>query len=117
LETLRAAGDIGGALEASVIIYASPEVASTLEKLGDELRFVLITSTADVKSIDAKPDGLEMLNVNGHDYAVDSAKASGEKCVRCWHLRDDVGTNSEYPEVCNRCISNVHGEGEKRNIA
>jgi isoleucyl-tRNA synthetase len=117
LETLRSAGDIGGALEASVTIYASSEVASILEKLGDELRFVLITSTATVRTLDSKPADAASLSVNGHDFAIQSSKASGEKCVRCWHLRDDVGSDEQYPEVCSRCVSNVHGQGEHRAIA
>ena len=117
LETLRAAGEIGGALEASVTIYASDEIATLLEKLDDELRFVLITSTASVSGMSEKPADLETLSVNTFDYAVLTSKATGEKCVRCWHLRDDVGTNQEHPEVCARCISNVHGSGEKRAIA
>ena len=117
LETLRSAGDIGGALEASVTIYASAEIATVLQKLGDELRFVLITSTASVSPLDSKPTDADLLTVNGHSFAIQSSKASGEKCVRCWHLRDDVGTNEQYPEVCDRCISNVHGQGEQRAIA
>ncbi len=117
LETLRAAGDIGGALEASVTIYASDEIATLLAKLDDELRFVLITSTASVSRLNEKPADLETLSVNTFDYAVQTSKASGEKCIRCWHLRDDVGTNQEHPEVCARCISNVHGTGEKRVVA
>jgi len=117
LETLRSAGDIGGALEASVTVYASTEVASVLEKLGDELRFVLITSTATVSTMASKPADIDTVSVNGHDFAIQSSKASGEKCVRCWHLRDDVGSNEQYPEVCDRCISNVHGQGEQRAIA
>ena len=117
LETLRSAGDIGGALEASVTIYASAEIAAVLQKLGDELRFVLITSTASVSPLDSKPTDADLLTVNGHSFAIQSSKASGEKCVRCWHLRDDVGTNEQYPEVCDRCISNVHGHGEQRAIA
>jgi isoleucyl-tRNA synthetase len=117
LETLRTAGDIGGALEASVTIYASTQVATILEKLGNELRFVLITSTATVSTMDLKPKDTNTFSVNGHDFAIQSSKASGEKCVRCWHLRDDVGSDEQYPEVCSRCISNVHGEGEHRAIA
>ncbi|MFT5043278.1 MAG: isoleucyl-tRNA synthetase [Porticoccaceae bacterium] len=117
LETLRSAGDIGGALEASVTIYASSEVASILGKLGDELRFVLITSTATVSTLDSKPADAATLSVNGHDFAIQSSKASGEKCVRCWHLRDDVASDEQYPEVCSRCVSNVHGQGEHRAIA
>jgi isoleucyl-tRNA synthetase len=100
-----------------VTIYASAEVASVLEKLDDELRFVLITSTATVSTMESKPADTDTLSVNGHDFAVLSSKASGEKCVRCWHLRDDVGSDEQYPEVCSRCISNVHGQGEQRAIA
>ncbi len=117
LETLRSAGDIGGALEASVTVYASTEIQQVLEKLGEELRFVLITSTASVQSIANKPDNAETLSINGFEIAVHSTKASGNKCVRCWHLRDDVGTDTSHPEVCDRCISNVHGAGEQRAIA
>jgi isoleucyl-tRNA synthetase len=100
-----------------VTIYASSEVASILGKLGDELRFVLITSTATVSTLDSKPADAATLSVNGHDFAIQSSKAPGEKCVRCWHLRDDVASDEQYPEVCSRCVSNVHGQGEHRAIA
>ncbi len=117
LENLRSAGTIGGALEASVVVYASDALAQTLAKVGDELRFIFITSTAKVESLDQKPADAELLSANGLEFAVHTSKASGEKCVRCWHLREDVGTDSEHPEVCGRCISNVHGSGEQRSIA
>ena len=117
LETLRAAGEIGGALEATVTVYASPEVAQILAKTEDELRFVFITSEASVADMADKPAELASLNSHGHAFAVSVAKATGSKCVRCWHLRDDVGTHAEYPEICERCISNVHGDGEQRSIA
>jgi len=117
LETLRSAGEIGGALEASVNLYVSPEIQRVIEKLGDELRFVLITSTANVLPLAEKPDSSAIQSVGGAEFAVHCTKASGDKCVRCWHLRDDVGTNETYPEVCDRCISNVHGDGEQRAIA
>jgi len=108
LETLRAAGDIGGALEASVTIYASDEVATLLAKLDDELRFVLITSTASVSRIDEKPADLETLSVNAFDYAVLTSKATGEKCVRCWHLRDDVGTHLDNASLTTLCHRTGH---------
>ncbi|MGQ7847854.1 isoleucine--tRNA ligase [Granulosicoccus sp. 3-233] len=117
LENLRSAGTIGGALEASVTVYASDALAQILARLGDELRFVFITSTAAVESLDQKPAEAEMHSASGLEFAVQTSKASGEKCVRCWHLREDVGTDSEHPDVCGRCISNVHGSGEQRSIA
>ncbi len=117
LETLRSAGDIGGALEASVTIYAAEGVSSVIEKLGDELCFVLMTSTADVQALSAKPAALEKSTTGGHEFAVAADKAVGNKCVRCWHLRVDVGKHAEHTEVCERCISNVFGNGEQRAIA
>ncbi|MFK7852851.1 MAG: isoleucine--tRNA ligase [Granulosicoccus sp.] len=117
LENLRTAGDIGGALEASVTVYASDSIAEALATVGDELRFIFITSTAEVKALQDKPAELETLSSNGHDYAITTVKANGEKCVRCWHIREDVGSDKDHPEVCGRCISNVHGSGEHRAIA
>jgi isoleucyl-tRNA synthetase len=39
------------------------------------------------------------------------------KCERCWHVREDVGADAEHPEICGRCVSNLHGEGETRACA
>ena len=117
LEVMRAASDIGAALEASVTIYASDEIKQALGKTGDELRFVFITSEAALADLSEKPVELEEHNCNGHKFAVQATKARGSKCVRCWHFIEDVGTHAEHPEVCGRCISNVHGDGETRRIA
>jgi len=39
---------------------------------------------------------------------------TASKCIRCWHLRDDVGVDPEHPEICGRCVENVAGSGEVR---
>ena len=117
LETLRSSGDIGGALEADITIYASDMIRQVLAKTGNELRFVFITSEASLLPLADKPLELETLSIDGHEIAVQASKATGTKCVRCWHLREDVGTHAEHPEVCERCISNVHADGEERHIA
>lgn len=117
LEALRVDGTIGGALEASVTIYASEAMHKTLEKTGEELRFVFITSDAQIKTLNEKPAELETLTLEGDQFAVQAVKSNGDKCVRCWHLRDDVGQHNEFPEICGRCVSNVHGDGETRHIA
>jgi isoleucyl-tRNA synthetase len=39
------------------------------------------------------------------------------KCVRCWHKRDDVGSDARHPELCGRCVSNIEGPGETRKFA
>ena len=100
LETLRAAGDIGSSLQAEVTLHASPETASLLEPLGDDLRFVLITSQAHVVS--AETDRIEV------------TPSAAKKCERCWHYREDVDTHAG---LCGRCVSNLAGNGEARTHA
>ena len=117
LETLRGAGTIGAALEASVTVYASDKLGAALAKLGDELRFVFITSTASVLPLDSKPADADVINIDGESFAITATTANGEKCVRCWHRREDVGENTTHPELCGRCVSNIDDSGEQRSIA
>jgi isoleucyl-tRNA synthetase len=82
--------------------------------LGDELRFVLITSKATVASL-ADAEAAETTDLEGLKVKVE--KSSGHKCPRCWHFREDVGQDSDDPELCGRCVENVKGEGESRSFA
>ncbi|MGB0664886.1 MAG: isoleucine--tRNA ligase [Pontibacterium sp.] len=113
LESQRSAGVIGSSLEAEVTLVCTPELAESLQKLGDELRFVLITSAAQVTT-ESNADAVAT-DVAG--LAVLVAKADAEKCSRCWHHRTDVGQNEEHSELCGRCVENVAGEGETRHFA
>jgi isoleucyl-tRNA synthetase len=113
LEALRDSGGIGSALEATAVVYADGELRTALEQLGDELRFVFITSAAEVAGLDAAPAEAAM----GDGYRVTVAASTAPKCVRCWHRRPDVGTSAEHPEICGRCESNIVGPGETRAFA
>ena len=117
LESLRVSGDIGGALDASVSLYADGDLMASLEKLQSELRFMLITSEAGVAALSSAPDSAKTLDVEGGKLAIVAASADGEKCVRCWHYRTDVGNSAEHSELCQRCVDNVSGSGEKRALA
>jgi len=117
LETLRTAGDIGGGLDAAVTVYADDAVRSVLERLGDELRFVLITSSASVEALESKPGDAEVLSAGAGSVAVSATVADGEKCDRCWHRSDSVGQHSEHAPLCARCVSNAFGDGEQRQFA
>jgi isoleucyl-tRNA synthetase len=115
LEKARNEKVIGGSLEAKVILYVTEEKAQDLAKLKDELRFVLITSEAEVKALSEKTD--TAVSLSDSEVFVDVLKADGEKCARCWHFKEDVGSDPKHPELCNRCIDNVDGEGEVRHYA
>ncbi len=114
LEEARNAGVIGSGLEAEVTLFADEALMKDLAALGDELRFLLITSRADLKPL-AEASEASATELEGLKVAV---KASTfEKCVRCWHRREDVGTSEAHPELCGRCIENVEGDGEVRHFA
>jgi len=117
LEKLREAGTIGAPLEAVVEIYALPELAGRLAAIGDELRFLTITSVARVHAVHAAPDeavAAEVGNVVIPGLWIAVRRSSGTKCVRCWHLTDDVGSDAQHPELCGRCAGNVSGRPEVR---
>jgi isoleucyl-tRNA synthetase len=115
LEQARKDKVIGSSLEAEVKVYASPALKANLEQLGDELRFVLITSEASVDDI-ANRCAESQLSEDG-TFAVLVQTAKGTKCTRCWHIKEDVGSDLKHPELCTRCIENVDGEGETRRYA
>jgi len=116
LEQLRNDGDIGSSLDAEVAIYCNGEVYDSLSKLEDELRFVLITSGASLHQADTAPTGAEAIE-NMSNIWVHSQASEHEKCTRCWHHREDVGSVKEHPELCGRCVENVDGNGEARHYA
>jgi isoleucyl-tRNA synthetase len=100
LEAVRVAGRIGSSLQAEVEIHGDGERYEVPSSLGDDLRFVLITSQAKViRSAEARI----VVNASPH-----------RKCERCWHYRADVGHDPAYPDICSRCTSNLFGAGEPR---
>jgi len=115
LERLRAAKQIGGNLQAEVTLYCSDELSEQLAQLQEELRFVLITSTARLLPLKDAPAGAVETELAGLKLKVE--KSSHEKCARCWHHCADVGTHPEHPEICGRCIDNLEGAGEVRRYA
>ncbi len=116
LEQARADKRLGGSLEAAVMLYADSELAARLNSLQDELRFVLLTSAASVAPLaDAPADAQASELLKGLKIAFSTAP--GEKCPRCWHYTTDIGLVAEHADICGRCVSNVAGDGEKRNFA
>lgn len=115
LEDARKEKTIGGALQAEVTLFADDALAAKINKLEDELRFVLLTSAAKVKPLGEKTDAAQATDIEG--LFVEVAATEGEKCDRCWHHTPDVGTIEGHEKICGRCVSNVDGEGEVRKFA
>jgi isoleucyl-tRNA synthetase len=84
------------------LTVSAPDYAS-LASLGDDLKFVFITSAIDL--------------IAGDALFVSASTSNAIKCERCWHYRDDVGVDQAHPTLCGRCTSNLYGAGEERRFA
>ena len=116
IEQARNDKRVGGSLEASVTLYADDDLMAKLNSLEDELRFVLITSGAQVEALaNAPADAVQSDVLKGLKVAL--SKADGQKCPRCWHFSTKIGQSAEHPELCPRCVINVAGHGEQRKFA
>lgn len=115
MEAQRAAGALRGSLDAEVTLYCSDELQEKLAQLEDELRFVLITSAAQLEPFDAAPEEANETDVPGLKVLVNTSEE--EKCGRCWHRRAEIGSDDKHPTLCGRCIENIEGSGEQRRYA
>ena len=126
IETARENKLINANLSADVTLYADGPMYDSLAKLEEELRFVLITSKATLAALSEAPSAINEANGiitedrsenSVTDLSVNVSAATGTKCVRCWHIRDDIGVDAAHPELCARCVTNVTGNGEVRYYA
>jgi isoleucyl-tRNA synthetase len=114
IESKRQGGGIGKSLTAAVTLYCEEPLFTQLVRLQDELRFVLISSSAMVSNAPPVPKA-DVTDVKGLFVLVEPS--TDEKCVRCWHHRPDIGHHPAHPELCGRCVDNIDGEGEVRHFA
>lgn len=114
LEKQRNDKVIGAALSAEVTLYCDADLSKTLARLGDELRFALMVSQVAILPLE-QASNAAATEVKGLQLSI--KPSTNAKCVRCWHYRPDVGTHSEHPELCARCVENIAGAGEKRLYA
>ena len=106
LEALRTEGAIGSALQAEVTLSAAPARHAALASLGEDLRFVLQTSSVTLAAVDSEAA-----------QSIVAQPSTHAKCERCWHYRADVGSIADHPALCARCHGNLHGAPEVRTHA
>jgi isoleucyl-tRNA synthetase len=103
IELIRSQGQVGSSLQAEVDLSLPATDLALLQSLGEDVRFVFITSALRLHSGDA--------------VAIKVIPSAHAKCERCWHYRADVGSDSAHATLCGRCTSNLHGAGEVRHFA
>jgi isoleucyl-tRNA synthetase len=103
IEAVRTTGAVGASLQAELVLKVNEQDQMLLASLGDDLRFVFITSAVRLAS--------------AGELGVVVTPSTHAKCERCWHYRADVGSNAAHPTLCGRCDSNLYGTGETRTVA
>ncbi len=103
IEALRADGKVGSSLQAEVQLTVPADDFALLSSLGEDVKFVFITSAITL--------------VAGSALSTVVTASNHVKCERCWHYRADVGIDPAHPTICGRCTSNLFGAGEQRNYA
>ena len=106
IEVLRTAGQVGSSLQAELEFFATDVTFDALSSLAEDLRFVMIVSSAKVTKVATEAEQKIFVKPSTH-----------VKCGRCWHYRADVGAHAEHPSICGRCVSNLFGAGEQRSFA
>jgi isoleucyl-tRNA synthetase len=106
IEAVRTAGGVGSSLQADITLHAGAADRALLDSLGEDLKFVLITSVAQVRPA-----------ADDDELRIQVQPSGARKCERCWHWRDDVGHDLAHPTICGRCTSNLYGAGEARAVA
>jgi len=116
LEEARSEKTVGSSLAADVTLYADEALKAQLEKLGEELRFVTITSKAEVETL-ASADESTTQKTDVAGLRLSLAASTADKCERCWHHNVTVGLHPEHATLCGRCVTNIAGDGEVRHFA
>ncbi|WWP00330.1 MAG: isoleucine--tRNA ligase [Candidatus Dasytiphilus stammeri] len=115
LEKARREKKWGESLSVGIIIYTTGSIAEKLRNLGSELKFFLLTSSAEVMDYELAPiSSIQSKSIPKFNLVL--YKASGTKCLRCWHYTSDIGQNKHFPELCGRCVNNIIGKGEIRHF-
>ena len=102
IEEMRNENQLKGSLDANVLIEANKNDIKILDKLGAELHFLFICSETNI--------------IENNNFKITVKASSNQKCTRCWHRHESIGTSKKHPALCNRCIENVDDEGEKRSF-
>ena len=111
IESERTEGRLGSSLQAELFLTLNKSDVDLLSSLGEDLRFVFITSAVSLQVASTSNE------VQESEAVFTAYPSKGTKCERCWHYRDDIGADAAHPTLCGRCTSNLDGAGEVREFA
>lgn len=90
LESLRQSKTIGSGLDAKLEISAEGVKHTILKQYESLLSEFFIVSQVALKM---------------GSYQVETMKAEGAKCERCWYFSTEIGHDHRFPTVCPKCVA------------
>jgi len=114
LESLRVSNQIGSSLDAKVVFWCDEKWKTVLDRVGKELKFVLITSATEIRPEEERTENAVFLE---DGLWLTATPSTDTKCARCWHHSVDVGVHPEHSTLCGRCVTNLEMPGEDRQYA
>ncbi|MCW5731051.1 MAG: class I tRNA ligase family protein, partial [Alphaproteobacteria bacterium] len=103
IEQLRTEGKVGSSLQAGLTLHLTSDKFTAMASLDEDLRFVTMTSATTLAEV-----------ASAEDERIVASAREAQKCERCWHYVESVGSHAEHSTLCGRCISNLFGNGETR---
>ena len=103
IEAERNQGNIKGSLDTEIDLVIPKSLYDTLATFLNEIHFLFIVSECRIAA--------------GDEISCTITNSTNKKCIRCWHHDPSIGESELHPEICQRCISNVDGDGEERKFA
>jgi isoleucyl-tRNA synthetase len=100
LEQKRKEKIIGTSLGARVVLKAKGPVAALLDRHRAELPMLLNVSEVSLTVVSVTGDG---------KVEVETEKAPGVKCARCWRFVPSVRAEPEWAGICDRCVEALGG--------
>ena len=103
LELERGEKRLGSSLQAHPTVHVDGERRRLLD--GVDLAEIAITSAITVTEAAAPDDAFRLADVDR--VAVVPGLARGRRCERCWRVLEDVGSRSDFDDLCERCADVV----------
>lgn len=98
LEDARRSEMIGSSLQAAVTLVPGSEfTAEVLDFFGEQVEDIFIVSKCVVEPIS------DEVRKTDEKVKVSVQCAPGRKCIRCWHVRESVGSIAGHAEICEPC--------------
>ena len=115
IEEARNDNKVGSSLECKLDLICNDKLYQNINNISDELKFVFIVSECTLR-LGNENDNYS-IDKNPYKLSISISKSQNNKCERCWHLNETVGTIEDHPTICRRCSDNVYGDGECRKFA